>query len=133
MGVEDTQAAIIEILKKQVQGYRSALAKANTKKATEHERQLTEQQKYLQMLATVEKENDQMKETLLGYEMAEVKHKEDMAALQTKYESNISKSQPHILRDETTFFDRVRIMGLTLTPESHQKYLQYQSNCNTKA
>ena len=60
-----------------------------------------------------------MKETLLGYEKAKVKRKEDMAALKTKYESNIGKSQPHILRDETTFFDRVRIMGLKLTPESH--------------
>ena len=85
------------------------------------------------MLKQVQEEKDQMKETMEGYKQAEAKHKKDMAALQTQYESNISKSQPHILRDDTTFFDRVRNIGLTLTPVDHQKYGKHQSDCNIKA
>ena len=67
------------------------------------------------------------------YVKAASDHIKAMEAMQNEY-AVIIKAEPLIVsRDEGSFLDRVKAMGMELTPQQHGHYVGLQQDCNTKA
>ena len=67
------------------------------------------------------------------YAKAASDYNKAMKALQDEY-AVIIKAEPLVVaRDEGSFLDRVKAMGMELTPQQHGHYLGLQQDCITKA